>query len=242
MYENYNGYENDNVIQVETGLNSYIVKVFAWMFIGLIATAISSYGLFRTGLFMLFMNMPALIVLAIAEIGLVVYLTSAVAKNSISTLGAKIGFIIYAVINGITLSSIFIAYDIGLIYQAFLISALTFGIMAFFGKVTNKDLTKFGSILLMGLIGVILATLVNMILSFFGLFSTKLDIVLSYLTIFIFLGLTAFDVQKIKRFYYSSQGDMALASNLSILGALTLYLDFINIFIKVLRLLGRNRR
>ena len=241
MYENYNGYENENVIQAGTGVNDYIVKVFLWMFLGLAVTAVSAYGLFKTGLITLFMNMPAIIVLGILEIVLVIYLSSAVAKNSISTAGAKIGFIIYAIVNGITLSSIFIAYNIGLIYQAFFISALTFGVMALFGKVTNRDLTKFGSFLIMGLFGVILVTLVNMIFSFFGLFSTQLDIFLSYLTIFIFLGLTAYDVQKIKGFYYASSGDTALASNLSILGALTLYLDFINIFLKVLRLLGRNR-
>ena len=241
MYENYGGYNDGDAIQTGTGLNDYIIKVFGWMFIGLLVTAGVAYGLFRTGLFALFLNPIVLLVLAIAEIGLVIYLSASVSKNSISASGAKIGFIIYAIINGITFSALFLAYSIGLIYQAFLITGLTFGAMAIYGKTTKKDLTKFGSYLLMGLIGIILVSIVNAIMSLFGAYSTALDIVLSYLTIFIFLGLTAFDVQKIKDYYYASQGDETLASNLSIMGALTLYLDFINILLKVLRLLARNR-
>jgi len=232
-------YENENVIQSNSEVSDYITKVFVWMFIGLIVTALVAYGTVATG-FISYLSPATLVVLAVAELILVFGLTRKIANNDISTTGSKIGFIAYAVINGITLSSIFLVYNLGLIYKAFIVSALTFGVMALIGHTTKKDLTGLGTFLIMGLVGVLLATLVNGVLSFFGMFSTSLDLIISYIAIFIFLGLTAFDVQKLKAYYYASNQDEVFSNNLAIMGALSLYLDFINIFLYILKIFSRN--
>lgn len=231
-------YENENVIQSGYSVSDYITKVFIWMFVGLAVTAFVAYGTLATG-FIGYLSSGVMLVLAIAELIIVWVLSRKIANHEISSTGAKIGFIAYSVINGLTLSIIFLAYNIGLIYKAFIVAALTFGVMAFIGHTTKKDLTNLGTILIMGLVGIIIATLVNMILSFFGMFSSTFDLIITYITIFIFLGLTAFDVQKIKSYYYTSNGDETLSNNLAIMGALALYLDFINIFLQLLKLFGR---
>lgn len=231
-------YQNENVIQSGYSVSDYITKVFVWMFIGLIVTGLVAYGTVAMG-FISYLTPISLLVLAISELALVFFLTRKISQNDISNNAARAGFIGYAVINGITLSSIFLVYSIGLIYQAFIVTSLTFGVMALIGHTTKKDLTGFGTFLIMGLIGVILATLVNAILSIFGAYSTGLDLILSYIAVFIFLGLTAYDVQKLKAYYYSSNGDEILGNNLAVMGALALYLDFINIFLYILKLFGR---
>jgi len=231
-------YENENVIQTGYSVSDYITKVFVWMFVGLIVTALVAYGVATTS-FISILTPITLMVLAISELVLVWFLTRKIANNEISNTGAKVGFIVYAVINGITLSTIFLVYNLGLIYKAFIISAATFGVMAFIGHTTKKDLTGFGTFLIMGLVGIIIATLVNGIFSLFGAYNYTLDLIISYIAIFIFLGLTAFDVQKLKAYYYSTNGDETLSNNLAIMGALSLYLDFINIFLYILRLFAR---
>lgn len=234
--------EDYNVIQegsVVNGLSSYITKVFVWMFVGLLVTAGVAYGLAATGLFVFFYNPIVLIGLIIAEFALVIYLSRV--SHDIAPTRAKIAFVAYSIINGITLASIFLVYSIGLIYQAFFTSALMFGIMAVYGHVTKSDLSRIGSICIMGLIGVILATLINYLLGIFGLFSTSFDLILSYITIFLFLGLTAWDMQKIKANYYATQGDSALSERVAIVSALALYLDFINLFLYVLKIFARSR-
>jgi len=231
-------YENENVIQSDYGISDYITKVFVWMFIGLLVTAFVAFGVASAGI-TYYLTGGIMIALAIAELAIVWILSRKIAENAISESGAKIGFIAYSIINGLTLSVIFLIYDLGIIYQAFMVSALTFGAMAVVGHTTKKDLTKFGSFLIMGLVGIIIATIVNAVFSLFGMFNTGLDLILTYLTIFIFLGLTAFDVQKIKSYYYMSNSDETLSNNLAIMGALSLYLDFINIFLHIIKLMSR---
>jgi FtsH-binding integral membrane protein len=230
----------ENVIQSGKTLAEYVSGVFMWMFWGLLLTAATAFIVAETGLYIFFVNPVSLIVSVIAEFALVLYISGAI-KRDMSSSRARIAFMIYAIINGLTLSTIFLIYDIAIIYQAFFATALTFGIMAVYGNVTKKDLSRLGSIFLMGLIGMIIATITNYIFGFFGLYSTQLELILSYVTIFIFLGLTAWDTQKIKAYYYGTSGDEALSERLSIVAALGLYLDFINLFLTILRIFGHSR-
>lgn len=144
-------------------------------------------------------------------------------------------FLIYAVVNGMMLSSIFIVYDLGTISLAFFSAAAMFGVMAVYGAVTKADLTSKGSFLIMGLIGVIVASLLN-----FFFRSTMLDVIISFVAIAVFLGLTAYDTQRIKDMAYAATDERTIRA-LTILGALSLYLNFINLFLRLLRLFGRRR-
>ena len=145
-------------------------------------------------------------------------------------------FLLYAVLNGVTFSIIMIAYAAETIWSTFLITSVTFGIMALYGRFTRTDLTQFRSILFMGLIGVAILSLVNIFLK-----SSPLGWIISIVGLFVFLGLTAYDTQKLKDYYYSTDGQIELRKNLGVLGALALYLDFINLFLMLLRLFGRRK-
>ena len=149
-------------------------------------------------------------------------------------------FFAYAALNGVTLSSILLAYDLGVVTMAFGVTAVVFTLLTIVGLTTKQDLTKWGPILFFGLIGIILATLVNMFLR-----SSTLDLIITYLGIIIFLALIVYDTKYIKKMTYAAaaqQGDLqAVIGRISVLGALKLYLDFINLFLYILRLLGRRR-
>ena len=147
-------------------------------------------------------------------------------------------FLLYAVVNGFVLSSIFFAYELGSIVQAFAASALTFGAMSIYGATTKKDLSGLGSILFMALIGLIVASLIN-----FFWANSVLDAIITYAGVFIFVGLTAYDTQNIRSLAAAADysGDASAPRKVAILGALTLYLDFINLFLYILRLFGRSR-
>jgi FtsH-binding integral membrane protein len=210
---------------------SILNQSFAWMFVGLVLTALSSlFVASNPPLINGLMSNPILFYgLIFAELGLVFYLSLRITKMSF---GAAIAsFVGYAILNGVTLASIFLAYTATSIASVFFISALVFGGMALYGYTTKKDLTAIGSLALMALIGVIIATIVNIFLK-----STALNYVLSYLTVVIFIGLTAYDTQKLKNMHSTS-----MSQNLGVLGALMLYLDFINIFLSLLRIFGRSR-
>lgn len=145
-------------------------------------------------------------------------------------------FLLYSALNGVTLASIFLVYTGGSIAGTFLVSATTFGAMSAYGYLTRKDLTSWGSFLFMGLIGVVIASLVNIFLR-----STMVAWVASVCGVIVFVGLTAYDTQKIKAIGTAGFGDESARRKASILGALTLYLDFINIFLMLLHLFGRRR-
>lgn len=231
-------YSENNVIQDVGGRSRFFTSVFTWMFVGVLITAITAYGLVASGLAVLFLMNPVLVwVFFIAEFVLVFYISRMLGSEDMSSNRAKIAFVVYSIVNGITLSSIFFAYGIGLIYKAFVGSALMFGAMALLGHYTRIDLSKFSSILFMGLIGVLIMTFANFIFSFFGMYSGKLDVMLGYVTLFIFLGLTAWDIQKLKAMYNSTGNDQMLQT-MAIYGALSLYLDFINLFLSLLRISG----
>ncbi len=213
-------------IQIET-----IHQAFTWMFFGLMVTGLSALYVASNQVLIttLYSNSILFYGLIIAELALVFFLSLRITALSFGT--ALTSYLAYSVLNGITLSAIFLVYTSASIASVFFISALIFGVMAFYGYVTKSDLTSIGNLALMALIGVILASVVNIFLK-----NNTVSYVLSYITIFIFVGLTAYDTQKIKNL--STNGN---SNNLGILGALTLYLDFINIFLSLLRILGRRR-
>ncbi len=207
--------------------------VFIWMLVGLAVTALASYITVTTPAILtaVFGSPFLLITLIIAELALVVVLSLAI--NKISSAVATALFILYSLINGITLSCVFLAYDLGTVFMAFAISAVMFGGMAVFGYVTKRDLTTVGSFLIMGLFGVLIAMVVNMFLR-----SDVMSYVISIVAVLVFVGLTAFDTQRIKN-SVAHYRDTESLNKLIIIGALSLYLDFINIFLHMLRLLGR---
>ena len=209
-------------------------KVYVWMTLALVITGFTAFYVAQSGfIFTLMSNSGLLWGMIIAELALVIGLSAAINKLSLTT--ATLLFILYSVINGATLSSIFIIYDISTIGNVFFITAGTFGAMALYGYTTKKDLSGMGKLLLMGLIGIIIATLVNLFL----VKSAGFDLLLSYAGVLIFVGLTAYDSQKIKEMCNSIEYADASAQKLALLGALTLYLDFINLFLYLLRIFGR---
>jgi uncharacterized protein len=214
----------------------FLAKVFNWMAIGLGLTGIVAFFTASSGIAMQIVASPVFIVLILAELGMVFYLSARVDKLQASTATGL--FIGYAVLNGVTLSTIFLAYTQSSIASTFFITAAMFGAMAVYGLVTKRDLSGLGSFLFMGLIGILVASLVNM---FFK--SSAMSWVISMVGVLVFTGLTAYDVQKIKTM--GEQGIMTQGEEMirkgSIMGALALYLDFINLFLMMLRLLGGNR-
>ena len=210
--------------------NKIFSKVYGWMFIGLLISFITGYyvstqpniiyNLFNKGMFF---------ILVLVEIGLCIWLSAGIRKMQTST--AKILFGLYSFVTGLTFSTIFVAYRIDSIIMVFGITALTFAIMALVGTFTNIDLTKLGTILFMGLLGIIIASIINI---FIG--SQTLDLGIIIIGIVILTLYIAYDVQKVKYIVQTLEEDKA-----AIICAFELYLDFINLFIKLLRLFGKSK-
>ncbi len=233
LYEEFS--KSPGQIDVQQGLNAYISKVFGRMFIALLVTAAAAFftATSQTMIRLIFSS-PMMILLVVAELVIVFSLSARVSRLSYSSATAL--FYAYAVINGMTLASVFILYDIGTVYTAFVTTSVAFGVMAIYGMVTKNDLTKIGSIFTMALIGIIVASVINMFVR-----SSQFDLLISFIAVALFSGLVAFDTQKLKSFYYSSTGDYQMQRKIGILGALSLYLDFINIFLYILRIFGNRR-
>ena len=210
--------------------NKFLSKVFGWMFIGLLVT-------FGTGFLVssnenILINVlsgPGLAVILIMEIALVIFLTARIAKVSSSV--AKASFILYSFVNGLFFSTYFVEFEISSLIFVFLITAIVFAIFALIGATTKLDLTKMGTYLLMGLIGIIICGVINI---FVG--SSSFDFILSVIGIILFLGYTAYDVKLIMN---SDKFAMIPEENLAIYGALELYLDFINLFIRLIEFFGK---
>lgn len=209
-------------------------KVYVWMTLALAITAITAYGVATSPLLLqtIIGNPIMFWGLIIAEFGLVIWMSARLHKLSLST--ATLLFILYSAVNGATLSMIFLAYSIQSIASTFLITSGTFGVMAAYGYFTKKDLTSWGRILLMALIGLIIAAVVNIFLK-----NSMMDLIVSGLGVLIFVGLTAFDSQKIKGWLATQEYADESAQKMALMGALTLYLDFINLFLYLLRFFGR---
>jgi FtsH-binding integral membrane protein len=219
------GISSDNQVDV-------VNQSFGWMCVGLLVTGLSAYLISSSSTLSNAINRNSFIYfgLIISELVLVFVLGSKV--RSMTHEEAVTSFLIYSLLNGLTLSSIFLLYTNTSVASVSFITAIVFGVMATYGYVTKRDLTQIGSLALMALVGLIITTLINLFLK-----NGTLDYVLSCISILIFIGLTAFDAQKIKQ-----MGNYSDSGNLGILGALTLYLDFINIFLDLLRILGQGRK
>jgi len=243
MENNNPNYVYDNVIQVDDSDSSrrFLASVFAWMFVALGISAFSAYS---------FANSPALLqtlvntttgqltgvayLIMFAPLAFVLLIRFGLNRLSYGVL--SILFVAYAAVTGISLSFILLAFTASSVLGVFLTSSVVFGIMAIAGYTTHTDLTKFGSLLIMFLIGIVVASLINMFIH-----SSGLDMIISYVGVAVFVGLTAYDVQKLKRIGAGLEYGDATTKKYALMGGLTLYLDFINLFLMLLRLFGRRR-
>jgi len=236
----------DQVV-IDEGLRAYMLKVYNYMTTGLLLTGLVAYFFGKASIVtnelgqiigitpigaMLF-GSPLKWVVMLAPLGFVFYLSAKINKMSVSS--AQITFWIFSAIMGLSLASIFIVYTQASIARVFFISSGTFAAMSLYGYTTKKDLTKLGGFLFMGLIGIIIASLVNL---FFQ--SSALHFAISVIGVLVFVGLTAYDTQSIKNMYYAGDSE-SVGGKKALMGALRLYLDFINLFIMLLRLFGQRR-
>ena len=223
------GTQNSTLTQV------FFTQVYSWMFAGLLTTGFFAYYTANSPAFLslIYGNNFIFFGLIIVELGIVIALSAKIDSFNVST--SRFLFFVYSALNGLTMAAIFIIYTYESIATTFFITATTFGIMSIYGYVTKADLSKLGSILIMALIGLILATIVNIFLK-----SEAFMWVLTYAGILIFVGLTAYDTQKLKKIANSIENENTLAK-ISVIGALTLYLDFINLFLYLLRIFGKRR-
>ncbi len=235
---------------IDEGLRSYMLKVYNYMSIGLVVTGLVAWfanqaatttdpsaavGQLQNGELLtqwgaLLYTSPLMWVFALAPLGFVLVLSFGI--NKLSVPAAQATFWAFAAIMGLSLSSIFMVYTDASIAKVFFITAATFGAMSLYGYTTKRDLTGMGNFLMMGLIGLVIASIVNIFMQ-----SSMLDFAISAIGVLVFVGLTAYDTQKIKESYDESAGSEVLAKG-AIMGALSLYLDFINLFMMLLRLFG----
>ena len=212
----------------------FMRKVYSWMSIGLLITTLVSYYLFQTGLIVNFLSSTSMIILIVLQLGAVIALSGWAMK--MSTPIAALIFLLYSALTGLTFSTIFLIYTIGSIINVFLTASLMFGAISAWAFFTKKDLSGWGTFFFMGLIGIIIAMVVN-----FFLASSALDFVISVVGVLVFAGLTAYDTQKIKEMHLVRITGGQAEANTAIVGALILYLDFINLFLMLLRLFGERR-
>jgi FtsH-binding integral membrane protein len=229
-----NAYSREHELDMSAAFPVLMRKVYLWMTLALAITGFTAYYVAHseTLLMAIFTNQIVFWMLIIAELGLVIGLSAAI--NRLSLTMATLMFVLYSVVNGATMSFIFLAYTASSITNVFLITAGTFAAMALFGYFTKTDLTSLGKYLMMGLIGIIIATIVNIFTK-----SSGLTIILNYLGVLMFVGLTAYDAQKIKQMLLTAPDASEDSQKIALLGALSLYLDFINLFIYLLRLFGK---
>ena len=241
------GYGAGQAAAIDAGLRAYMIRIYNYMAAGVALTGVVSYLTFNaaavtnaagqiTGLTpfgQAIFGGPLMIVLFLGTLGMVFFLSFRINKLQVGT--ALTLFMVYAGLLGLMLSSVFMTYTGASITRTFFISAASFGALSLYGYTTQRDLSPIGSFLVMGLFGLILAMVVNIFLK-----STGLDFAISAIGVLIFAGLTAWDTQKIKEMY-SVNDDGTVAGRKAVMGALTLYLDFINLFLFMLRFMGDRR-
>ena len=233
---NYVNYVNERDLQASLAFPALMRKVYLWMTLALVITAITAYGVATSPAAIQFIlgNRIVFFGLIIAEFALVFAVGGMINKLSITT--ATLLFTLYSVVNGATLSIVLLAYTQESVTQVFFITAGTFAAMSAVGYLTKRDLSSVGRILFMALIGLIIATVVNIFWKHSGFMA-----ILNYLGVLIFVGLTAYDTQKIKNMLLTAEDGGEVGQKMALLGALTLYLDFINLFLYLLRILGKSR-
>lgn len=230
--------------EMDLGLRSYMMRVYGYMFMGLSVTGFLAFAvtqvpalqqlLFAVDSAGRYVPSGFTWLLFFAQIGTVFYLSLRI--NQLKAATARLIFLGYATLMGLSLSSIFLVYTGASLTRVFLITSSVFGVMSLYGYVTKRDLSGFGSFFFMGLIGIMLASVVNIFLK-----SSMMDFIVSILGVLIFTGLTAYDTQRVKEIYYEHDSGEIQAKK-AVMGALALYLDFINLFLFLLRFLGDQRR
>lgn len=222
-------------VRAQSAVNTFLMSVYNWMSVGLLLTAGVAWYVAnsQTMLQIIFGNRMVFFGLIIAEFGLVIAISSGIQRMKAGT--ATLMFLLYSALNGATLASIFIVYTRSSIFSTFVVCAAMFGACSIYGMVTKKDLTGIGNFMFMGLIGIVIASVVNLFLK-----SSGMTMIISYVGVIVFVGLTAYDTQKIKAMALAQPGDLdgGTLRKGAILGALTLYLDFINLFLMLLRIMG----
>ncbi|WP_429925672.1 Bax inhibitor-1/YccA family protein (plasmid) [Agrobacterium vitis] len=218
---------------IDPGLRRYMLRVYNLMAGGLVVSGFVGYLAAASGFYQQIAGTPLIWIVMLAPLGAVLFLSFRIDRMSLAA--AQTTFWIYAALMGLSLSGIFLVYTGASISRTFFIAAATFGAMSLYGYTTGRDLTRVGSFLMMGLIGIVLASIVNL---FVG--SAALEFAISLIGVFLFIGLTAYDTQRIKDVY--AQGDQdETGSKKALIGALTLYLDFINLFVMMLQFTGERR-
>lgn len=232
-YGNNRAVSREQQMEAQLAFPALMRKVYLWMSLALIITGMAAYTVASNETLMsaIFGNQIVFWVLIIGELGLVIGLSAAI--NRLSLTMATLMFVLYSVVNGVTLASIFV-YTTASITQVFFITAATFAVMAFIGYTTKSDLTSIGKISLMAVIGLIIAGIVNIFIK-----SSVLDLIVSGIGVLVFVGLTAYDSQKIKQMLLMAGNTGEGAQKIALLGALSLYLDFVNLFLYLLRFLGK---
>ena len=219
---------------IDAGLRQYMLRVYNYMAGGLVLTGAVAYAAAAGGLYQAIFGTPLYWVVLFAPLALVLLLSFRIERMSLGA--AQLTFWAYAGLVGLSLAGIFLVYTGVSITRVFFITAGTFAAMSLYGYTTRADLTRFGSLLFMGLIGIIIASLVNMFLV-----STALQFAISVIGVVVFVGLTAWDTQRIKTIYIEGD-DATIAGKKAIMGALALYLDFLNLFLMFMQLFGDRRR
>jgi hypothetical protein len=222
------------VDRIDEGLRSYMLQVYNYMGLGLALTGFVAYFAAASGFYLAIAQTPFIWLVMLAPLGLVFFLSARIQKMSVGA--AQISFWGFAALMGLSLAFVFLAFTGASVARVFFITAGTFGAMSLYGYTTKRDLTAWGSFLFMGLIGIIIASLVNIFLV-----SSALQFAISVIGVIVFVGLTAYDTQQIKEMYYEGDGSDVMTKK-TIMGALRLYLDFINLFIMLLQLFGQQRQ
>jgi FtsH-binding integral membrane protein len=220
--------------QIDAGLRAHMQRVYGYMAGGLVLTGIVAYAAAASGFYQTIADTGLIWIVMLAPLGFVLALSFGIQRMSAET--AMVLFWIYAAVMGLSLGSIFLVFTGTSIARVFFITAATYGVMSLYGYTTKSDLSGFGSFLLMGLIGLIIASIVNI---FVG--SSALQFAISIIGVIVFVGLTAYDTQRIKQMYLESD-TAEIAGKKAVLGALALYLDFINLFMMLLQLFGQRRQ
>jgi FtsH-binding integral membrane protein len=219
--------------EIDAGLRAYMQRVYSYMAGGLALTGIVAYAAAVSGFYQSIAGTPLIWIVMLAPLGFVFALGFGIQRMSAGT--ATLLFWIYAAAMGLSLGAIFLVYTGTSIARVFFITAATFGAMSLYGYTTGTDLSRFGSFLLMGLIGIVIASLINLFIE-----SSALQFAISIIGVIVFVGLTAYDTQRIKGMYLESDAG-EIADKKAVLGALALYLDFINLFMMLLQLFGQRR-
>jgi uncharacterized protein len=222
-------------VDIDVGLRDYMLRIYNYMASGLALTGIVAYFFASSGLYRELAQTPLIYLVILAPFGFVLALSYGINRMQAST--AQALFWLFSAVMGLSLASIFLVYTGASIARVFFITAGTFAAMSIYGYTTQRDLSGMGSFMMMGLIGIIIASLVNI---FIG--STALQFAISVIGVIVFVGLTAWDTQRIKQMYFEiDHSDGQMAGKTAIMGALSLYLDFINLFMMLLQLLGARR-